>query len=300
MELTSALFSSADLIQGAEAKAANPFWVGYSEARPGWPETLTQQAVMVKKLGYDGMGKLLWTVDLGDVLKAFDSVGLKFSQAYFNANLTLGPLPSGPAPFDPQLEQQLSLLKGRGVQLVPALWGFKASDPVVYARAIEVVRQIADMAGTGTQVLLMNDYREPVKMTVDEALGLAKEVNRPNVGIGLSLFHYLASNKSQEYRPLLARAMPRLKAVAVVGIDDELPSAPFFKPAGKPLGEGAFDMVGFLRALRELGYAGPVVLETERIPGDRREVLQQSMAGWRKLQRRVNEAMSRPTKGLSR
>jgi len=143
---------------------------------------------MVKELGYDGMG-MLWLDDLPEWLEAFDSMGLKVPQIYLNANLGLGPGPDvsfGGAPFDPRLKQDLPLLKGRGIQMILILYGFKPSEPVAYARAIKIVREIADLVGSETGVLLSNIDSYPPKIAVDDLLALVNEVNRPNVGIMLN------------------------------------------------------------------------------------------------------------------
>jgi sugar phosphate isomerase/epimerase len=251
---------------------------------------------MVKDLGYDGMGKLLWTDELSEVLEAFDSVGLRLSHGYLNVDLTLGQMGEkagdfGGTAFDPKLKEQLPLLKGRGVQLVLIFYGLKPSDRVRYhfrdsediirARAVAVVREIAELAGTGTEVLLSNMDTYPPEITVEDTLRLANEVNRPNVGIILDLFEYLASTRKHEYGPLLAKAMPRLKAVSVVGTDEfPVPTGSYYL---KPLGQGSFDIVAFLKTLKELGYTGPIVLDTQGIGGDRRKVLLQSMEAWRKF-----------------
>jgi sugar phosphate isomerase/epimerase len=179
-----------------------------------------------------------------------------------------------------------SLLRGRRVQFVLLLYGFKPSDSTVHTRAIQVVGEIADLAGPETEVLLSNLDRYPPTIKVDDVLRLANEVNRPNVGIMLDLFDYLAASKEHDYRALLARAMPRLKAVGVVGTDEfPVPTGGYYD---KPLGQGSFDMSAFLKTLRELGYTGPIVLETQGLPGDRREVLTESMKAWRKIQSNLN------------
>jgi len=83
--------------------------------------------------------------------------------------------------------------------------------------------------------------------------------------------------------------MPRLKAVSVVGTDEfpaPTPASPNYYL--KPLGQGSFDILAFLKTLKELGYNGPILLDTQGIDGERRKVLQESMEAWRKLQGRLN------------
>jgi sugar phosphate isomerase/epimerase len=47
------------------------------------------------------------------------------------------------------------------------------------------------------------------------------------------------------------------------------------------LDRGAFDVKGFLSAIRSLGYKGPVALQCYAIQGDREENLTRSMRAWR-------------------
>jgi sugar phosphate isomerase/epimerase len=243
---------------------------------------------MVKESGYDGMG-MLWLDRLPDFLQAFDSEGLKVPQIYLNVDFTLGQIHEvsfGGAPFDPRLKQDLPLLKGRCLQLIFLPCGFRPADPIAYGRSIQIIREIADLVGTNAQVLLSNTGYLPYANKVEDVLRLADDTGRSNVLIMFDLLGYLKESKHDDYRQLLARAMPRLKAVAVVGTDEfPVPTKPNYL---KPLGRGSFDMLTFLETLRELGYTGPVLLETTWIDGNREYVLKESMQGWRKLQSQLS------------
>jgi sugar phosphate isomerase/epimerase len=288
--LAAGLLSSGGLLRGRDASVTNLFYVAHGDPRPGWGHSLAEMARMVKEIGYDGMG-MLWLEQLPEFLQAFDAVGLPLSQIYLNVDLSLGQLPEvsfGGKPFDPRLKQTIPLLRGRRVQFVLLLNGFKPSDRTVLARARKVVGEIADLAGPETEVLLSNMDRYPPRIRVDDVLRLANDVNRPNVGIMFDLFDYLAASNDHEYKPLLARAAPRLKAVGVVGTDEFPGPTAHGGFYDKPLGQGSFDMPAFLKTLLELGYRGPIVLETQGIPGDRREVLTESMKAWRKMQGNLN------------
>jgi sugar phosphate isomerase/epimerase len=97
-----------------------------------------------------------------------------------------------------------------------------------------------------------------------------------------NLCHWLAVDKSRDYKPLLKKAMPLLWAVSINGADE------FDQGAGwsryiQPLGKGNFDVGGLLRTLHELGYMGPIDLQCYGIGGDAREHLAQSMVEWKKL-----------------
>ena len=87
---------------------------------------------------------------------------------------------------------------------------------------------------------------------------------------------------------LLKAAMPHLFAVSINGTDT---GAEIKSGKGnwiQPLDSGSFDVYGFLRTLKELGYAGPIGLQCYGIPGDARKHLARSMAAWRRLSQRLN------------
>jgi len=88
---------------------------------------------------------------------------------------------------------------------------------------------------------------------------------------------------SRDYRPLLQKAMPRLRAVSINGAD-ERDEKPGWSRYIQPLGSGSFDVAAFLGTLHELGFEGPVGLQCYGIGGDAREHLARSMEAWRKMQ----------------
>ncbi len=62
----------------------------------------------------------------------------------------------------------------------------------------------------------------------------------------------------------------------------------------QPLDAGSFDLNGFLKTLKDLGYRGPIGLQCYGLPGDAREHLARSIAAWRKLCERLNAERDRP------
>ena len=74
--------------------------------------------------------------------------------------------------------------------------------------------------------------------------------------------------------------MPRLWAVSINGAD-EFDDKPGWGHYIQPLGRGSFDMLAFLKTLRQLGYTGPIGLQCYGIQGDVRDTLAESMKAWR-------------------
>jgi sugar phosphate isomerase/epimerase len=122
---------------------------------------------------------------------------------------------------------------------------------------------------------------------IEDAVRVADKVDRPNVGVMFNLCHWLRVSKDRNYKPLLARAMPRLRAVSISGAD-EFDDQPGWTHYIQPLGRGSFDMLVFLKTLRQLGYTGPIGLQCYGIGGDVRDTLAESMKAWRGYWARMN------------
>lgn len=257
---------------------ASPFFALCMDMHDAKKRTLEQQAELLKELGYDGAGHV-WLKHVPERLKTLDKEGLKLFQIYIRVNVAQ----NNKRPYDPGLKEILPLLKGRGTQIALLMGGMKRSDVAGDPRAVELIREIAGMAeASGVRVVLYphsGDWLE----RVEDAVRVAEKVNRPNVGVMFNLCHWLKVDEEKNMRPLLESAMPRLFAVSINGAD----KAAEIK-AGKgnwiqPLDRGSFDIHAFLKALKDLGYAGPVGLQCYGIRGDARDHLARSMSAWKRL-----------------
>lgn len=245
---------------------------------------LRQQAEMLKELGYAGAGHL-WLDGVEERLRTLEEAGLRLFQIYLRGDLSA----AGAAPgYDPRLRKVLPLLRGKGVQLALLLQGRRPRDPEGGPRARDLVREIADLAEeAGVEVVLyphVNDWME----RVEDALRVAAEADRPKVRIMFNLCHWMKTGQEEgELRGLLERALPRLGAVSLNGSDS---MAEVKSGKGRwiqPLDSGSYDLHGFLKILKDLGYRGPMGLQCYGIRGDAREHLARSMAAWRCLNARL-------------
>ena len=232
---------------------------------------------MLKELGYDGVGHL-WLDNIPERLKTLDAAGLKL----FQITMTVDIAP-GKQAYDPRLKEVMPLLKGRGVQFVLLMNGLKPSDPAGDARAVEIIREMAALARDSGAQMLLYPHSHMWLERIEDAVRVADKVDRPNVGVMFNLCHWLRVSKDRDYKPLLAKAMPRLWAVSINGAD-EFDDKPGWARYIQPLGRGSFDMAAFLKTLRQLGYTGPVGLQCYGIPGDVRDNLAESMKAWRSYQ----------------
>ncbi len=118
-----------------------PLFAFCMDTHDGRKRTLPQQAEMLKELGYAGAGHL-WLDKVEERLKTLDEAGLRLFQVYVRADVSA----KAKQGYDPRLKDVLPLLKGRDVQLALLLQGRKPADPEGEPRAVELVREIADLA----------------------------------------------------------------------------------------------------------------------------------------------------------
>ncbi|MCY3020756.1 MAG: TIM barrel protein [Planctomycetota bacterium] len=260
------------------AQKASPFFAFCMDTHDAKKRNLQQQAEMLKELGYDGAGHL-WLDNVADRLKTLDDAGLKLFQIYVRLNVA----PAAKPPYDARLKDVLPLLKGRGTQLAILAGGGKASDVSGDERAVALLREMADMAQPHGVCLVLYPHVGDWLEKFDDAIRVARKVERPNVGAMFNLCHFLKTEDEKNIKPLLEKAGPLLMAVSINGSDG---GAEIRAGKGKwivPLDEGSFDMLGLLKALRENNYTGAVGLQCYGIGGDAREHLARSLAAWRKL-----------------
>ena len=260
-----------------QAEKPHRFFAFCMDTHDAKKRPLEQQAALLKELGYDGCGHL-WLDKVPERLKTLDAAGLKLFQIYVRVDV--GPLAK--PPYDPRLKKVLPLLKGRGTQLALLLPGGKPSDPLLDARAVELIREIAKLAEpVGVKVVLYPHANHWLE-TFQDAVRIAGKVDHPNVGAMFNLCHWLRVSKDRDYRTLLRHAGPRLWAVSINGADEFDPK-PGFSRYIQPLDSGSFDVGALLKTLDDIGYRRPIGLQCYGIGGDARDHLRRSMDAWRRL-----------------
>jgi sugar phosphate isomerase/epimerase len=250
-----------------------PFCIDWHDAKK---RSYKEQADMLKELGYDGVGHI-WLDGVADRLKTLDEVGLKLFQITMTVDVA-----RGKKPYDARFKDVLGLLKGRHVQFCLLLNGAKSADPSVDPHAVEILGEMSDLAQESGAQLLLYPHQGSWVERIEDSIRVAEKVDRANVGVMFNLCHWLRVDKSRDYKSLLKAAMPRLWAVSLNGADvyDEKPGWEHYI---QPLDKGSFDVGGFVAALKELGYRGPIGLQCYGIGGDARDHLARSMDAWRKL-----------------
>jgi len=251
-----------------------PFCIDWHDAKK---RNFTEQAAMLKELGYDGVGHI-WLDGVAERIKTLDEAGLKLYQITMNVEIA-----QGKTPYDPQkFKDVLALVKGRHVQFCLLVGGMQPSDPSGDAHAVEILRGMSDLAlESGAQLLLYPHVGNWVER-IEDSCRVADQVDRSNIGVMFNLCHWLRVDKSRDYKPLLKQAMPRLWAVSINGADNQ-DDNPGWDHYIQPLDKGSFELGGFLKTLKELGYKGPIGLQCYGIGGDTKLHLANSMSAWKTL-----------------
>lgn len=257
-----------------------PFCIDWHDAKQ---RSFEQQAVMLKELGYPGVGHI-WLDKVEERIKTLDAANLKL----FQITMTVDVAP-GKTPYDAnRFKAVCSAIEGRGVQFCLLVNGMKPSDASVDPRAVDILRAMSDQAKDSDAQLLLYPHQGSWIERLEDSIRVADKVDRPNVGVMFNLCHWLRVDSGRDYKPLLKPAIPRLWAVSINGAD-EFDEKPGWDRYIQPLDRGSFDVGKLLGTLKELGYKGPIGLQCYGIGGDAREHLARSMTAWLELSKSLKD-----------
>ena len=256
----------------------NPFFV-FDDGLRG--ETPAQDAQLAKEVGFDGVSfdgaKLV-----PDRLKALDERGLQFFFLYVGANVG-----DGHIVYEPGIEDSIRALKGRSTIIWLTIRGGGAGAE---QRAVEAARKICDLAAEENLRVALYPHYGMYVARLSDALRIADEAKRSNLGVTFNLCHELRSGLDSDVKTLLERALPRLYAVSINGADQQ---GADWDQLIQPLDRGTFDVAAFVRTLIQVGYDGPIGLQCYAIKGDPRTNLEHSMQAWRKMLTQFAESSER-------
>ncbi|MFZ9938515.1 MAG: sugar phosphate isomerase/epimerase family protein [Luteolibacter sp.] len=257
--------------------AAPAFFAMDTGTRDAAHQTAQSQMALVKELGFDGIGPTYTSAAaLREMLTEADRQQSKVFAVYESLKL------DEPQPLSARIQDAIGQLRGRDAILWLTVMhkGIPPSDPAGDAVAVEVLQQIARLAGTAKVKVALYPHAGSWLERSEDAVRLAKAVNHKHLGVTFNLCHWLkVDGKDLEAR--LKEAMPYLMVVTVNGADA---GARDWGKLIQPLDSGDFDIGQLLAILKNLDYQGPFGLQHFGIRGDVRANLQRSMAAWRKLQ----------------
>ncbi|MHC4406701.1 MAG: sugar phosphate isomerase/epimerase family protein [Planctomycetota bacterium] len=246
--------------------------------------SLSQEAQMLRELGFDGAGYLLWYEspnkrfrklgeDLDANLRTLDDAGLPLLGV--GAVVNVDP---NARPYEPRLAEAIRKLKGRPLIIGVMLAGLDSGDERGTKPAVKILRQLGDLAAESNLRISVYHHVFSWCRRFDHALRVVKEADHPRVGVNFNLPHWLTLDGDKDYRPLLRNGAEKVFVVTICGakVGGTTPEELI-----QPLDRGDFDNRQLLATLREIGYRGPIGLQCHGIPGDAREHLQRSMNVWK-------------------
>ena len=259
-----------------EPAGPNPFFAMDTATKDDKHKTAKEQVEMVRELGYAGIGGRA-DKELGEMLKELDKNGLRMFAVYLGANIDADQ-PS----YGPELKEAIELLKGSN----SILWlfvqskKFKPSQTEGDSRAVKVIQEISDMAAEAGLRVALYPHAGFWLEKVEDAIRVAKQVDRKNVGITFNLCHWLRTEDEKNMRSLIISAMPHLFVVSINGADS---GGKDWKQLIQTLDRGTFNIGRFLRTLTRAGFTGPIGFQGYGIGGDACDSLSRSMDAWLKL-----------------
>lgn len=267
-------------LMGLAADPANPFFAMNTIAK-GRSEVVVP---MLKELGYDGLGGAAGDADMPAALK---QAGLRFFNGYTGESFD-----AAQAGLTDAMRRNFELLRGYD----SAIWltipkvtqdgkPFAKSSPEADAIVVQKLRELADFAEPLGVKIALYPHAGTWLERVEDAIRVAGKVDRPSVGVTFNLCHWLKVEGSErDPLPVLRAAGPRLMFVTINGAEGGDTQHMGFDKLIQPLDAGSYDVGGFLAKVHAAGYTGPIGFQGFGIKDDPREVLQRTMAAWRKLQ----------------
>jgi sugar phosphate isomerase/epimerase len=113
---------------------------------------------------------------------------------------------------------------------------------------------------------------------------VAAKVDNPSLGVTFNLCHWLKVEGSErDPLPLIKEALPRLNFITINGADTGDTQNLGWDKLIQPLGRGTYDVGGFVSKARAAGYRGPFGFQGYGIKTEPKELLKETMEGWKKV-----------------
>ncbi len=210
----------------------------------------------------------LWLPKLEEQLKTADLDALKQSIAEHQVAFPVAALQGGLfSPVEAMrreawglFEQRLSLLAALGVETFVISLDFAGEWASEHVRdVVSLLREAAEKAAA-KRIRLAVEFqgRAAFCNNVESTVALISEVDRPNVGICLDMFHFICGpSKPQDLALLTTENLFHVQLSDLAGVLRELA-----RDTDRILpGEGDYDPMPLVNRLRDIGYQGTVSVE---------------------------------------
>ena len=264
---------------GALAAADRPAFFAMDTAAKQAP---AECAEVLAELGYAGLGGRPATAKAHAA--ALQAKGLVFFNGYHVANFAYGE-----AQLSADLTQAVEDLAGTG----GTLW--LAINKVQFPAGMKMPPEYGDTVVV-PQLRQLIAYATPkgVKVSLYPHAGfwaaqfetcarVAAKVDSPSLGVTFNLCHWLKVEGSErDPLPLIKDALPRLNFITINGADVGDTQKLGWDKLIQPLGRGTYDVGAFVSKARAAGYRGPFGFQGYGIKMEPKELLRETMEGWKR------------------
>lgn len=240
-------------------------------------------AQVLADLGYAGLGGRPATAKAHAA--ALQAKGLAYFNGYFVADFL-----SGQVDLPPELTKAVDDLAGTGGTLWLAVnkvtlplglsLGPEYGDTVV----VPQLRQLVTYARSKGVKISLYPHAGFWAARFETCVRVASKVDNPNLGVTFNLCHWLKVEGSErDPLPLIKEALPRLNFITINGADNGDTQNLGWDKLIQPLGRGSYDVGAFVAKTRAAGYRGPFGFQGFGIKMDSKELLKETMEGWKKM-----------------
>ena len=257
------------------------FQTGFANAQSQLPEDLVK---LVAESGFDGV-ELMGLGQVERFMPHLKQRGLKLHSLYLKLDID--------RPDQPVDPNWVSVLEKYGEDL-NAVWfhvhsqNHGRSDPAGDAECVAIFQKLSgEVAPLGIQIGIYHHVGLWAEKFSD-AVRVARQVDRSNVGAVFNLCHYLKMNEPQNLERELGDAFPHLALVSINGADDGETKSMGWDRLIQSLDRGSFDVTRVLRVLKQNDYQGPIGLQGYAIRERPEDFFPRSVTAYRQMLEKVN------------
>jgi sugar phosphate isomerase/epimerase len=242
-----------------------------------------QQAVMLKKLGFDGI-EHRETAGILEMKTALENEGLKLYADYLKVDI------DQQEPYLPEWKDMIPKLAGTGIILWAHIHSakYKPSDEAADKHIVPVLQELADLAKPYGVRVAVYHHANFLAEKAEDSYRLAVKANRDNIGSVLNLCHFLKTDSEENLEKVIDLTISKLFAVSISGADGGDTQKMNWDRLIQPLGKGTFNVYRVVEILAEKGYNGPIGIQCYNLKGSPENYLPQSSEEWKNFRRKFS------------